>query len=245
MFENFPKSRIDLPERFRKIYSEHYRKNRKGQTFASFFSQKAEKWLHVKVAADVTDTREVSTLEIGAGTLNHLKYENTRPYDSVEPFKELYSDSPDIDRINTIYSDIDNISPDICYNRIISIATFEHITDLPKVVAKSCILLKNDGTLRVAIPNEGTFFWKLGWKLTTGLEFRIKYGLDYGILLQYEHVSDADEIEEVLKFFFREVRTSYSGIGKKLSFYRFFECFAPDKDLGKEYLRNRVNCGIV
>ncbi len=238
MFENFPKSRIELPERFREIYSEHYKKNRQGQTFASSFSRKAETWMHIKVAADVNDNPDISTLEIGAGTLNHLKYENTRPYDIVEPFGKLYSGSPDIHRINAIYRDICDIDPVELYDRIISIATFEHITDLPVVVAKSCILLKNNGTLRVAIPNEGTFFWKLGWKLTTGLEFRLKYGLDYGILMKYEHVSNADEIEEVLRFFYREVHTSYSGIGKKLSLYRFFKCHKPEKDLAKEYLLN-------
>ena len=39
-------------------------------------------------------------------------------------------------QINNIYGDIEEIDLSQKYDRITSIATFEHITDLPKVVAK-------------------------------------------------------------------------------------------------------------
>ena len=41
-----------------------------------------------------------------------------------------------------------------------------------------------------------------GWKMTTGLEFRLKHGLDYGLIMQHEHVNTAVEIEQVLEYFF-------------------------------------------
>jgi len=236
MFENYPKQRIELPEEYKLIYKEHYKKNREEGTPASGLAQKMEAWLHKKVASDVKKNSDKKTLEIGAGTLNQLKYEQTKYYDIIEPFKELYSNSPFLSRINKEFNDIDEIENTEKYDRIISVATFEHITDLPKVVAKSCLLLNNRSTLRTAIPNEGTFLWKLGWQLTTGPEFRLKYGLNYELLMKYEHVNNADEIEQVLNYFFRKNKCSVFGLNKKIAFYRFYESSEPRIDLAKKYL---------
>ena len=183
---------------------------------ASGLAQKMEEWLHKKVAADVKGSHNLKTLEIGAGTLNQLKHEQPDHYDIVEPFSELYTDSSNLKKVKNIYSDIDEIDLSPKYDRIISVATFEHIIDLPKVVARSYLLLNpSSGLLRTSIPNEGTFLWTLGWKLTTGLEFKLKYGMDYGILIKHEHVNTANEIEEVLNYFysFNRVKSS-EGDGK-------------------------------
>lgn len=236
MFENYPKVRVELPLEFQKIYSEHYKSNREGGTSASSLAQKMEAWLHKKVAADVQGTHNQSTLEIGAGTLNQLKYEQPNPYDIIEPFSELFINSEYRNRINEVYQDIDEISDSKKYDRIITVATFEHITDLPKVVAKTCIHLKENGTLRVSIPNEGTFLWKMGYTLTTGVEFKMKYGLDYSVLMNFEHVNTADEIEEVLRYFYGRVKCSCFGISRQIAFYRFYECSDPKIEAAKEYL---------
>ncbi|MCL2178226.1 MAG: class I SAM-dependent methyltransferase [Proteobacteria bacterium] len=235
MFENYPKTRQELPPDFQRIYNEHYKNNREGESTGSSLAQKMESWMHKKVAKDVKRTKK-STLEIGAGTLNQLKYEKTNPYDIVEPFTKLYVNSPYKAHVRNIYKDIDEIDISTKYDRIISIATFEHILDLPKVVAKSVLLLNKEGVLRVAIPNEGTLLWKLGWKLTTGLEFKLKYGLDYGILMKHEHVNTADEIENILYHFFKKHHCSCFGTGKILAFYRFYECFEPNVELAEKYL---------
>lgn len=236
MFENYPKVRTKLPLEFQEIYSEHYKNNREGGTSASSVAQKMEAWLHHKVAKDLKDGKNRSTLEIGAGTLNQLMYENTAPYDIIEPFHELFINSKFKNRVNKVYNDIDEISELNKYDRITSIATFEHITDLPKVVAKSCILLNEHGTLRVSIPNEGTILWKMGYKFTTGVEFKLKYGLDYSILMNYEHVNTADEIEQVLKYFYGKVKCSCFGLNRTFAFYRFYECSNPRIESAKEYL---------
>ena len=124
--------------------------------------------MHRKVAADVRRRRNFTTLEIGAGTLNHLGYEpSSKSYDIVEPFEELYKGSPNRSRVANVYPDLDQIAGRH-FDRIISIATFEHLCNLPSVVARSGLLLAPGGTLRVAIPSEGTLLWTLGWKLTTG-----------------------------------------------------------------------------
>ncbi len=236
MFENYPKHREELPKAFQLIYSDYYQQNREGETTATGVSKKVESWLHKKVAADVEADFSKKTLEIGAGTLNQLQYEKTENYEIIEPFKKLFADSKSLNRISNIYNDIDEICIDKKFDRITSVATFEHILDLPKVVAKSCLLLKNKGTLRTSIPNQGSLLWKLGYSLTTGIEFRLKYGLNYSILMNYEHVNTANEIEKVLKYFYEKNSSSYFGIGKHLSLYRFYESSKPRIDLAKEYL---------
>jgi hypothetical protein len=238
MFENYPKVRVELPLEFQKIYSAHYKSNREGGTSASSLAQKMEAWLHRKVAADVNGAHNRSTLEIGAGTLNQLMYEQPNPYDIIEPFSELFINSEYKNLVNEVYQDIDEISETKKYDRIITVATFEHITDLPKVVAKTCIHLNNTGTLRVSIPNEGTFLWKMGYTLTTGVEFKMKYGLDYSVLMNYEHVNTASEIEQVLKYFYGKTKCSCFGISRGIALYRFYECSNPKTEIANQYLRS-------
>jgi hypothetical protein len=238
MLANFPKIRQPLPKEFRAIYAKQYKDNRSGNTPASFFSQAVESWLHKTVAADVRyDVSSKSTLELGAGTLNQLGYEPiVGPYDIVEPFRELYEASPLLRRVRDVYSDIKEVPQDHRYDRITSVATFEHICNLPEVVAKAGLLLNPAGTLRVSIPSEGTFLWRLGWKLTTGLEFRVRYGLDYGVLMRHEHVNTAREIRCVLKCFFSHVRPAVFGLCASVSLYQYFECARPYTQKCRDYL---------
>ena len=79
--------------------------------------------------------------------------------------------------------------------------TFEHLENL-QVVKKCHELLKKDGLMQIAIPCEGELAFKLGWKLTTGLSFKLKYGLDYSTIMSHEHLNTQKEILTVLKNFF-------------------------------------------
>lgn len=196
--------------------------------------------MHHQVVADVlASAQPKATLEIGAGTLNQLQYEPNNPqYDIVEPFKQLYAKSPWLKRVRRIYADIAHIKK-AAYDRITTIATFEHIAELPDVVAKAATLLEpKKGQLRVGIPNEGTILWKLG-TLFTGFEFQRRYGLDYQILMTHEHVNTADEIEAVLRCFFKKVDCRVLGLNKQFAFYRFYTCSLPKIALAKKYLQKR------
>lgn len=238
MFDNFPKSRQPLPPDDERIYKKYYSENREGGSIASSLSQKLESWMHRKVAQDVKhDNKALSTLEIGAGTLNHLPHEPyTKPYDVVEPWSYLLERSSFLKRIRKIYPGIEEIPLDTKYERILSIASFEHILNLPEVIARCGLLLNHGGQLRTAIPSEGTLLWKMAQKMTTGLEFRLKYNLDYAVLMKYEHVNTAIEIEEILGYFFSRVRCSVLGLHKKFSFYQFFICSVPHLDRCRSYL---------
>jgi hypothetical protein len=240
MFKNFPKIRKPLPKNIENIYSEHYKSNREGKTTASSLAQRMETWLHKQVARDVTnpDLPPKVTLELGAGTLNQLQYEPaSTSYDIIEPFTDLYKESHLLKNIRNIYTDIAEIPPGSRYDRITSIATLEHICNLPEVIARSGLLLASNGVLRASIPSEGTFLWTLGWKLSTGLEFRIKHGIDYGILMEHEHVNTAKEVEDVLEYFFSDVNCKVFGISRAISLYRYYECHNPKIERCRKFLQ--------
>ena len=194
--------------------------------------------MHRKACEDLIQRRaDYNTLEIGAGSLNHLEYEpSSKHYEIVEPFEALYAGSTYRSRIEKIYGDLSEVQ-DKRYDRIISIATFEHLCNLPSVVASCGMLLAPNGQLRVGIPSEGTILWGLGWRLTTGIEFRLSRGLNYGVLMRHEHVNTSAEVAKVLEYFFKSTRRSVFGISPSLSFYQFFECAGPDVARCTAYLR--------
>jgi hypothetical protein len=107
-FKNFPKQRITLPDAYKTIYEQEYIINRTGTSVLNKVALWLEGWMHRKVAEFSTPMENV--LELGAGSLNHLKYEiNFKNYDVVEPFKELLKESKQSDRVRSIFSDITEI----------------------------------------------------------------------------------------------------------------------------------------
>lgn len=236
-FPEFPKVREPLPPEYEAIYLKHYRNSREGKSQILSLAQRAERWMHRKVARDVGDGAPQATLEIGAGTLNQLPYEpSTAPYDIIEPFRELYESSPLLSRVRAVYADISDVPRESRYERITSVAVLEHVANLPELVARSALLLAASGRFRAGIPSEGTILWRLGWQMTTALDFRARHKLDYSVLMRYEHVNTALEIERVLRYFFADVRQSVFGLARSLSLYQFFACSTPDRDRCKTYL---------
>lgn len=242
VLKRFPKQRPDLPDAIQRIYRDYYLRNRNGQLPASRLAQFTEGWMHRQVASGASDDSSSlpprSTLEIGAGTLNQLPYEpaDCGPYDVIEPMQFLLHDSPHRARVRHVYSDISEVPPSACYDRVTAVACFEHVLDLPAVVARAGLILRQEGECRVAIPSEGGLLWALGWRLTTGLEFRLRYGLDYGHLMRYEHVNTAHEIADVLGYFFRSVQRRYFGVAHHLSLYQALTCREPDKQRCAAYI---------
>ena len=242
MFEQYPKTRPVLPRAYEEIYRQHYIQNRGGRSAASALSQRLESWMHRRVAADVKNSRDPgATLEIGAGNLNHVAYEPaSQPYDIVEPSAYLFQEAPKLAQIRNIYSDVRQIPVDQRYERIVSIATLEHLCDLPEVIAHVGLLMQPQGTFRVAIPSEGTAPWRWAQLVTTGLEFRLKYGLDYKVLRRYEHVNTAEEIEGILNQFFNSIKSQFYGLSRRLSLYQFFVCATPRLNTCKAYIEERA-----
>lgn len=240
MFSAFPKERRPLSPEYAAIYLEHYRNSREGRSKVLSLAQRAESWMHRKLAADVRSGPPKSTLELGAGTLNQLPYEpSSDPYDIVEPFRDLFQSSPYLKRVRNVYDDIMEVPATAKYDRIISVAVLEHICNLPEVVAKSGLLLSEGGTFRAGIPAEGTILWRLAWKSTTGVAFKRRHNLDYEVLMKYEHVNTAREIEDVLRYFFSDVRGKVFGLARALSLYQFYSCAKPRLNECRDYLARK------
>jgi hypothetical protein len=235
LFSQFPKTRTPLPPEYAAIYLQHYRNSREGKSQILGLAQRMERWMHRKVAQDAASPK--ATLEIGAGNLNQLPYEpESRPYDIIEPFRELFESSPHLARVRNVYKDIAEVPLENRYDRITSVAVLEHVENLPELVARSALLLNESGSFRAGIPSEGTILWRLGWQMTTALDFRARHNLDYAVLMNYEHVNTAREIEEVLRYFFAEARRRVFGVMRALSFYQFFACSKPYADRCRAYL---------
>ncbi|MDZ4376412.1 MAG: hypothetical protein U1C74_33930 [Phenylobacterium sp.] len=233
----FPKTRPPLSPKLAAIYARQYAENRSGGSTAASLSQRLERWMHRQVAADVADGTPRATLELGAGTLNQLPFEPAGGvYDVVEPFHELYAGSPLRDRLRDVFDDIADVPSDRRYARITSIAAMEHVCDLPVLLARAARLMEPGGSFRAAIPSEGGLLWRLGWTLTTGLEFRMRHGLDYGELMAHEHVNDAAEIEALIRALFETVAVRTFGLGRQLSLYRFVAARNPRLDVAEAWL---------
>jgi hypothetical protein len=241
MFEQYPKSRPPLPLEYARIYNEYYLCNRGGHSPASALSRTMEAWMHRQVAVDARRAQNPgATLEIGAGTLNHLHYEpHTTPYDIVEPSSYLYqsaASTASLNRVRNVYTDMKCVPESNYYSRIISIATLEHVCELPELIARSALHLVIGGVLRAAVPSEGSILWQLAQDVSSGLEFRLRYGLDYRVLRRHDHVNRADEIEQVLEYFFSSVKCRVFGVSRRLSIYQSFTCFEPHDERCRAYL---------
>ncbi len=227
LIDSYPRTPIPLSKEWLDLYEETYLKSREGQTWLYKLTQMLEAWMHRKVASNVRTER---LLEIGAGTLNHLKYENNVVrYEAIEPFTALWNDQLNRGALSEIYRDIADVPLEDIYDRIISIAVLEHIQNLPFVIARSGLLLKSGGQFNAAIPSEGGFFWGLSWRFTVGISTRIEKGLCYGDLMRHEHISRASEIISLIEYFYDDCEIQRFPFNHShLSLYTYIHAIKPN-----------------
>lgn len=236
LLKSWPRTRDPLPAGYSRVYVAHHRDNRRGGSILQKAVLWMESWMHRTVAGSARPGDRV--LEIGAGTLNHVSYEPQRSiYDVVEPFKALYVDSPERAAIRNLYDEIEEVPIEARYDRIISIAVLEHVEDLSGMIARAALLLERHGRFHSGIPSEGGFLWGLTWRATTGIAFRLKTGLDYGVLMRWEHINTAAEIEAVIRRFFRSIVVKRFPLSMRhLSFYTVIEATEPDRKFSQRFL---------
>lgn len=142
-----------------------------------------------------------------------------------------------LSRIDSRFGDIGSIPAGELYDRVVSIACLEHLTNLPYVIAKCGLMLGPRGLFQAGIPMEGGFLWGLGWRMSTGLSFRLRHGLDYGEIMRHEHVSDANEIVSVVQYMFSRVTLKMFPLPvRHLSLYGYIEAQRPLLNRCKEIL---------
>ena len=210
LIATYPRTRPALPHANNRVYVSEYQKTRgenKHKPLMSKLSSYVSGWMHRKVSQFAKPSGAV--LEIGAGTLNHLPHEKTHAaYDIVEPFKALYEKNPALSQIRSVYEDIRQIKV-VQYDRIVSVAALEHLTELPYALAKSGLLLKQGGVFQAGIPAEGGLLWGAAWRLSTGLAYRLHNGISYRPVMRHEHINSASEIIELTQYFFNDVSLAY------------------------------------
>ncbi len=236
LLSSFPRNRPPLTDAHEHIFAAEYRLNRQGDAVVEGLAQRVEGWMHRRVA---TYSGQSPTLELGAGTLNHLKYETMSAcYDIVEPFVELFSTQPLRNRLRHIYQDQSEIPLQSTYARIISVAVLEHMTSLPLELARSGLLLKPEGLFQAGIPSEGGFLWWLGWRCTTGISYWVRNRLDYGVIMRHEHVNTASEILALIHHLFGDVKvTRFPLPYEHLSLYAYIEARIPNRAECERILR--------
>ena len=234
LLRSYPRSRPALTDAHATVYAEQYRINRDGDTVVDGAAQKLEEWMHRRVAS----LSGGPVLELGAGTLNHLRFESdTEAYDIVEPFRALHEGRPESNRVRNFYDGAQDVPGDHRYRRIVSIAVLEHLPDLPLDLARCALLLEEDGAFQAGIPSEGGFLWWTGWRFSTGIGYFLRTGLDYGVVMRHEHLNDAPAILEVVRHFFGEVKVKrFPTPFHQLSFYAYLEASLPKRDVAEAYL---------
>jgi hypothetical protein len=202
LLASYPRSRPPLSPGHKASYVEHYRANRSGQGLAGAVVR-LESWMHRAISRDHS---RGEVLEIGAGNLNHLPYcPGSDGYDVVEPFRELWLDSPSRSCVRKFYADINDIPTQQRYDQVLSVAVLEHLTHLPWVLARSGLLLRESGSFRAGFPSEGGLLWGVAWRSTTAVAYRLRRGLNYGAIMHHEHINTAVEILALLGYFYAEV----------------------------------------
>ena len=231
---SYPRMRPPLTAEHEELYIQEYKENREGDRKVDNLAQKLEAWMHRQIIKH----QSASLLELGAGTLNHIRHENPNTkYDIVEPFTELFQNSPRLDQVRGVYSSLKEVPEDNKYSRIISIATLEHMTNLPLDVALSAVHMENNSIFQAGIPSEGGFLWWLGWRCTTGISYWLRNRLDYGVLMRHEHVNNANEIIAILEYFFENVQIKRFPLPFHfLSLYTYLEAKKPNMDRVEKFI---------
>ena len=221
-FRQFPKIRPPLPDAYLALYEREYLANRTSGGLANQLARKLESWMHVKARQSARKASE-DVLELGAGSLNHLRWESdVASYDVVEPFRALFEGSENLASVRHVYDQIGAIPAEHRYDRILSVAVLEHMLDLPKEIALAATHLRDDGVFCAGFPTEGGWLWEMAWRYGTGPAFRRRTGLDYAVMMRHEHVNTADEIESCVRYFFRDVSLFRFPIRmRSLSLYSF------------------------
>jgi SAM-dependent methyltransferase len=155
-----------------------------------------------------------STLEIGAGLGEHLRYEDltVQEYHAVE-LRETMATAirRDFPAVVTVVADCQQRMPyeDANFDRIIAIHVLEHLPDLPGALSELRRLLKPGGVFAVVIPCEGGLAYSLGRRVTSRRAFEHRYKTSYDWLIKSEHVNHAREIVYELSRVFDIVDATY------------------------------------
>src|ERR1700734_2191999 len=121
LLASYPRKRPSLSSKHEELYVAEYKRGRSGGQGLPGLVARVEAWMHKQVCGGSGEV-----LELGAGTLNHVPFEkNVDAYDVVEPFRQLWQDSPRLSSVRQVYGDVMEIPDTRRYDRILSVAVLE------------------------------------------------------------------------------------------------------------------------
>lgn len=159
----------------------------------------------------------VSTLEIGAGLGEHIRYEKLSAeqennYHALELRANMAAEiRRHFPRINVVVGDCQQRTEfaDGTIDRVIAVHVLEHLPNLPAAIREAYrVLNKQRGQLLVVIPTEGSLAYTIARKISAEREYKKKFGGDYSWFYKREHINLPHEIREELKPYFTTERTS-------------------------------------
>ena len=237
LIKTYPRKRKKLNAEYNKIYKKFYNNHLNKKNIISFIIKNAEKLFH-KLTYEAKP-KNINILELGAGNLDHVKYENFFRYDVVEPEKRYYiKNKKALKKVNKIYRSIFSIPNNKSYDKIIAIATLDVIDNLPKFLSKIGVLMNKNSILCVGNSTIGSLSFYLTWRFTSGLYFFFKYRKNLRVLKDHESVNKFNEIVSLLKYFYKSVEIKM--IPNLFYLYKptcFIKVKEPDLKKCKRYLK--------
>jgi ubiquinone/menaquinone biosynthesis C-methylase UbiE len=167
------------------------------------------------------------TLEIGAGSGEHLLYEKLSRaqkanYVAVDIRENMVATLRSrFPEIQAVVGDCQRRMEfaDGFFDRILAIHVLEHLPNLPLAVEEMHRLCdKNRGILSIVIPCEGSLAYSLARRISAQRIFEARYKQSYRWLIEREHINRPHEIFEELAPYFTQVSSSYFPIPLKLEF---------------------------
>lgn len=160
-----------------------------------------------------------TTLEIGAGLGEHLRYEKLAPAQEESYYANEFRENMAAEirkrfpRVQTVVGDCQlrfNF-PDGFFDRVIAVHVLEHLPNLPATIRESYRLLsKSRGRFLVVIPCEGSPVYSLARKISAERVYKKRYGGSYRWFYTREHLNRPHEIlAELDPYFAVEARSFF------------------------------------
>lgn len=158
------------------------------------------------------------TLEIGAGTGEHLTYERLSPKQARNYYalelrenmaRRILQRKTGVQvRVGDAQKGLD--FADGYFDRILAIHVLEHLPNLPAAVQELYrVCNKQHGVLLVVIPCEGGWLYTLSRRISAQRIFTNRYKQPYDWFIKREHVNDSREVLEELKKNFQLAHQHY------------------------------------